>query len=245
MGEAPGAQMPEPPWRSPPRRHGVPRPQLSRDAVVAAALEVVEKDGADALTMRSVAKEIGVSASSLYGYVANKEELVQLLLDQLFQEVELPPEGGPWQQTLKEFCRSMLRVFRRHRGMAALTLGRVALPASMLDGLERSFAEFRAAGLPDEVTVYIGDLLGLYCAAIAYEMDMAPPGEPQEFAAQFAGWLRSLPRDRFPNVTELAGKMVAGNAEDRFEWGLDVIVRGLASYVDAPPTADARWPVAD
>ena len=132
-----------------------------------------------------------------------------------------------------------------HPGVAALTLGRVALPASTLEALERSFAEFRAAGMPDEVSVFVGDLIGLYVAGTAYEMDMTPPGEADEFAAQFSGWLRSLPRDRFPNVTELAGKMVAGNAEDRFEWGLDVIVRGLASYVDTPPTADARWPVAD
>ena len=237
--------MPEPPWRSAPRRRSVPRPQLSRDVVVSAALEVVGKDGGGALTMRRVADQIGASASSLYGYVANKEELVQLVLDRIFEEIEMPPAGGRWQDTLKEFSRSVLRVFRSHPGVAALTLGRVALPASTLEALERSFAEFRAAGMPDEVSVFVGDLIGLYVAGTAYEMDMTPPGEADEFAAQFSGWLRSLPRDRFPNVTELAGKMVAGNAEDRFEWGLDVIVRGLASYVDTPPTADARWPVAD
>lgn len=235
--------MPEPPWRSAPRRRSVPRPQLSRDVVVAAALEVVGKDGGDALTMRRVADQIGVSASSLYGYVAGKEELVQLVLDRLFGEVEMPPEGGSWQDTLKEFARSMLRLFRSHPGVATLTLGRVALPASALEAVERSLREFRAAGLPDEVAVFVGDLMGLYVGGFAYEMDLTPPGAAGEFAEQFAGWLRSLPRDRFPNVTELAGKMVAGSAEDRFEWGLDVIVRGLASYLDSPPTPDARWPV--
>ena len=237
--------MPEPPWRSAPRRRSMPRPQLSRDVVVTAALKVVEKEGGDALTMRRVADEIGVSASSLYGYVANKEELVQLVLDRLFGEVEMPPEGGAWQDTLKEFARSMLRVFRSNPGVAGLTLGRVALPSSMLDAVERSFREFRAAGMPDEVAVYVGDLMGLYVGGFAYEMDMTPPGAAEQFAEQFAGWLRSLPRDRFPNVTELAGKMVAGSADDRFEWGLDVIVRGLASYLDSPPTPDARWPVSD
>lgn len=243
MDKVPDARMPEPPWRSAPRRSGAPRPQLSRDAVVAAALEVLAKEGGEALTMRRVAGELGVSASSLYGYVANKEELIQLLLDQLFQEIEIPPEGLPWQESLKEFCRSMLRVYRSHPGMAVLTLGRVAMPASMIEALERSLAEFRAAGIPDVVAVFVGDLLGLYGAGIAYEMDMAPPGSQEQFAAQFAGWLRSLPRDRFPNITELAGMMTAGSAEDRFEWGLDVIVRGLASFISSPPTADARWPV--
>src|ERR1700746_1848918 len=65
---------PQPPWRSAPRRRSVPRPQLSREVVVEAALQVLEKDGGEALTMRRVADQIGVSASSLYGYVANKGE---------------------------------------------------------------------------------------------------------------------------------------------------------------------------
>ena len=83
-GSAAGV-APEPPWRSAPRRRSVPRPQLSREVVVEAALRVLESDGGDALTMRRVAEEIGVSASSLYGYVANKEELVQLVLDRIEQ----------------------------------------------------------------------------------------------------------------------------------------------------------------
>jgi TetR/AcrR family transcriptional regulator, tetracycline repressor protein len=159
--------------------------------------------------------------------------------------VTLPASGGRWQDELKEFGRSLLAVFRRHRGVAALTLGRVVVGSSMLEAMERSLAELRAAGMPDVVAVYVGDLFGLYVAAIAYEMDMTPADASGDFAAQVGGWLSSLPRDRFPNVTELAGTMVAGNADDRFEWGMDVIIRGLASYLDSPPTADARWPVAD
>ena len=73
----------------------MPRPQLSREVVVEAALQVLETDGGDALTMRRVADEIGVSASSLYGYVANKEELVQLVLDRIFEELVPPPEAAP------------------------------------------------------------------------------------------------------------------------------------------------------
>ena len=243
MDDSAEPRIPEPPWRSRPRHRNAPRPQLSRDGIVTAALEVLGKDGGDALTMRRVADQIGVSASSLYGYVASKEELVQLVLDRLFGDVEMPPEGGRWQDTIKEFCRSILRVYRGHPGVAALTLGRVAVPASALEGVERSLREFRAAGMPDEVAVFVGDLMGLYVGGFAYEMDLTPPGAAEKFAEQFAGWLRSLPRDRFPNVTELAGKMVAGSADDRFEWGLDVIVRGLASYLDSPPSPDARWPV--
>jgi AcrR family transcriptional regulator len=233
---------PQPPWRSAPRRRSVPRPQLSRDVVVNAALKVVEAEGGDALTMRRVAEQIGVSASSLYGYVANKEELVQLVLERIIEEIPFPPTGGGWQDMLRQFAREMLGVFRRHPGVAGLTLGRVPFGPSMLAGAERILAELRSAGIPDQVAAFAGDLGSLYVGAFAYEQEVTPVAEPGDFAAQAAAWLSSLPRDQFPNTVALAGKLVAGSADDRFEWGLDVILRGLASYLTSPPTAEARWP---
>ncbi len=106
---------------------------------------------------------------------------------------------------------------------------------------ERILAELRAAGIPDQVAAYVGDLGGVYVGGIAYELDMAPPGDQAaEMAARLAAWMKSLPRDRYPNTVALADKLVAGTAEDRFEWGLDLIVRGLASYLDKPPGAHQR-----
>jgi TetR/AcrR family transcriptional regulator, tetracycline repressor protein len=241
MADTEDAAAPDPPWRSAPRRRGVPRPQLSRDVVVQAALRVLEKEGGEALTMRGVADQIGVSASSLYGYVANKEELVQLVLDRLFEEVEVPATDS-WQDTLKELGRAMLAMYRRHPGVAALTLGRVAVTPSMLPLAERVVSELRAAGLPDQVAAFVGDLAGLYVGAIAYELDVTPlAGHESEFLDQFTAWLKSLPADRFPNTIALADTAVAGSAEDRFEWGMDVIVRGLATYLVDPPHPAAGW----
>ena len=244
MPEMPSGPAPEPPWRSTPRRHGTPRPQLSREVVVDAALQVLDAEGGEALTMRRVADQIGVSASSLYGYVDNKEELVQLVLDRIFQEVEVPPTGGNWQETLKELGRAMLAMYRRHRGVAALTLGRVAVTPSMLAIGERLLAELKSAGMPDQVAAFVGDLGGLYVGAIAYEQDVTPLAGPgaADFIAQFTAWMRSLPADRFPNTLAMADTLVAGSADDRFEWGLDVIIRGLASYLKDPPDPAAGWP---
>jgi TetR/AcrR family transcriptional regulator, tetracycline repressor protein len=241
--QAEPGRPPEPPWRSAPRRgRSVPRPQLSRDLIVAAALKVVETDGGDALTMRRVADEIGVSASALYGYVANKEELIQLVLEQIIDEIPVPPEGIDWQDFVKAFAREMYGIFKRRPGVAMLTMGRVPFGPSMLAGAERMLAELRAAGLPDQVAAFVGDLGSLYVGAIAYEQEVSPVTDPAAFAAQAAGWLKSLPRDQFPNTVKLADLMVAGTADDRFEWGLDVLVRGLASYLTSPPTAAAHWP---
>ncbi len=242
MSERPNEPAPDPPWRSVPRRRAGPRPQLSRDVVVAAALQVLEAAGGEALTMRRVADQIGVSASSLYGYVANKEELVQLVLDQIFQDVVVPATGS-WRDTLKEFARALLGMYRSHPGVAALTLGRVAVTPSMLAMGERILAELRSAGLPDQVAAFAGDLGGLYVGAIAYEQDVAPQtGQDEDFLAQFTAWMRSLPADRFPHTLAMAETLTAGTPADRFEWGLDVIVRGLATYLKEPPDPRDGWP---
>jgi TetR/AcrR family transcriptional regulator, tetracycline repressor protein len=238
-----GGSPPEPPWQYAPRRSGAAKPQLSRGIVVAAALRVLDAEGGYALTMRRVADQIGVSASSLYGYVANKEELVQLMLERIFEEVDVPPTGGNWQETVKEFARAMLAAYRRHRGVAALTLGRVAVTPGLLAAGERILAEVRSAGMPDQVAAFVRDLGGLYAGAIASELDVAPLARPgQESLAQFTAWMTSLPADRFPNTRELADLLAAGSIEDRFEWGLDVLVRGLASYLTEPLDPRAGWP---
>ncbi len=245
------ASMPEPPWRSAPRRRSVPRPHLSRVVVVDAALQVVEAGGGQALTMRRVADQIGVSASSLYGYVANKDELVQLVLERIIEEIDVPAGRGGWQETLKDLGREMLGVFRRHPGVAELSLGRVPWGPSMLALGEVILAELRAAGIPDQVAAYVGDLAALYVGAFAYEQDvMAAPGSGDDPAhgtgedprVQLAAWLRSLPTEHFPNTVALAADLVAGSADDRFEWGMDIIVRGVASYLEVPPDPGARWP---
>jgi AcrR family transcriptional regulator len=192
--------------------------------------------------MRRLAEQIGVSASALYGYVANKEELVQLVLEEIIAEIPVPPPGGDWQDLVKAFGREMLGIFRRHPGVAALTMGRVPFGPSMLAGSEVMLGRLRAAGLPDQVAAFVGDLGGLYVGAVALEQEITPITEPADFARQAAEWLKSLPKDQFPNIVELADKLVAGDADARFEWGMDVIVRGLATYLASPPSPEAGWP---
>jgi AcrR family transcriptional regulator len=210
--------------------------------VVAAALKVVESAGGDALTMRRVADEIGVSASALYGYIANKEELVQLVLEQIMAEMPLPDLEGGWQEMVRSWARGARDVFRRHPGVAGLTLGRVPFGPNMLHGTELMLGVLRSAGIPDQVAAYAGDLGSLYVGAIAYEEEVTPLNAADDFAGQIVGWLRSLPADQFPNTVAIADKLVAGDADQRFEWGLDVLIRGLESFLTTPPGPEGHWP---
>src|SRR5919204_4918516 len=117
--------IPEPPWRAAPRQRPARAP-LTREAVVDAALRVLDRDGAEGLSMRRVAEELGSGPASLYWHVASKDKLINLLVDRVVGEIELPPpDPARWQEQFMEGMRQARRVFQRHPGVAGLTLGRI------------------------------------------------------------------------------------------------------------------------
>ena len=229
--------VPDPPWQAAPRARPARAP-LSQDAIVHAALRVLDRDGSAGLSMRRVADELGTGPASLYWHVANKDALVNLIIDRVAGEVPLPePDPDHWQEQLREWLLGVRRVFERHPGVAALTLGRVPTGPNVLRWAEWTLALLRGAGIPDRIAAFAGDLLGLYLGATGYEAAMPPmtsaTGEPlsvEESVATIRGYFASLPADQFPNVVATVDDLVEGGPEERFELGLDVILRGLASY---------------
>jgi AcrR family transcriptional regulator len=229
--------VPDPPWQAPSR----PRPArapLSRDAIVHAALRVMDREGSAGLSMRRVAEELGTGPASLYWHVANKDALINLIIDQVASEVPLPePDPDRWQEQLKDWMLGVRQVFGRHPGVAALTLGRVPTGPNVVRWAEWILALLRGAGIPDRIAAFAGDLIGLYLGATGYEAAMppmtSPTGEPlslEERVAMIRGYFASLPADQFPNVVATVDDLVGGGPDERFELGLDVILRGLASY---------------
>jgi AcrR family transcriptional regulator len=227
--------VPEPPWRKPARR-SPPRQPLSREAIVEAALRVLDAEGVDALTMRRVASELGTGAGALYWHVASKEELLVLLIDQVAGELELPePDPARWQEQLKEAGRGMRALMKRHRDVARISLGRIPLGPNTIRVAEWQLGLMRAAGVPDRTAALTGDLFALYVGAFAYEESLglqSPDGKqrsPHEIVAMIGEYFASLPADRFPNIAALSDELVAGDPDERFEFGMDVLIRGLAA----------------
>jgi hypothetical protein len=121
--------------------------------------------------------------------------------------------------------------------VAALTLGRIPTGINVVRWAEWTLVLLRGAGIPDRVAAYAGDLLGLYLGATGYEATLPPmtsaSGEAlslEETAAMMRGYFASLPADQFPNVVATVDELFSGGPEERFELGLDVILRGMASY---------------
>jgi AcrR family transcriptional regulator len=229
--------VPDPPWRT--ARRGEPRVPISRDAIVNAAVRVLDRVGLDALSMRRVAEEMGTGAGSLYWHVRNKEELLQLLSERLSMEVKLPPpDPSRWQEQIKQVCREMRDGFHRHRDAARLSMGRVPAGPMLASYAEWMFELLTPLGIPDHVIAYLGDIGTLFVGAYAFEESLgvaSPTGAemaPGEMEAMFRDYLLSLPSDRFPHVHRAADQLFGGDADDRFEFGIDLVVRGLSTFVD-------------
>jgi AcrR family transcriptional regulator len=243
-----GAGLPEPPWRRP-ARVTARRTPLSRDALVDAALRVLDRDGLEGLSMRRLGEELGTGAASLYWHVANKDELLELILDRVIGEIELPPpDPARWEEQLKDLYRRAREVLRRHGDVARISLGRIPVGPNSLEIMEWDFALLRGAGIPDTVAAHASDILALYLGAYAFEetLGLASPGgselPPEQAVAMIGDYFASLPADRFPNVVALArnGALMSGDLDERFEFGLDLLVRGLAAHAPKAPKGPKR-----
>jgi AcrR family transcriptional regulator len=207
---------------------------------------VVDREGLDATSMRRVAEELGAAPSALYWHVRNKDELLQLVLDRVVGEIELPPrDPESWQEQLKALAREMRRVLASHRDIARVTIGSIPAGPNALLIAEWMNALLREAGLPDRTVALFGDLAGLYVGAYAYEESLglaSPTGEelpPEQVLAMLQEYWASLPKERFPHTLALLDRLFEGDRDERFEFGLDVLVRGLASLAAEPEASGA------
>lgn len=212
-----------------PRQRG-----LTRDAIVDAALDIVDREGLDALTMRTVAHALGTGPASLYAHVANKEQLVELLVERVIGEVKVGdrPSAERWTEQIKQTARDVRRTFASHGDLARASFGRIPTGENALQGAEWMVAVLRAGGIRDSVAGLAVDMLAAYVMAIAYEDGLGvasgiSEAEIVDFIAELRTYYENLPADRFPNLVALAEELTAGDGDTRFEFGLEVLIRGL------------------
>lgn len=227
---------PVPPWQQRAARGRAASQPLSLDAIVRTALDLLNGEGLGAVSMRRLAQQFGTGAASLYAHVRNKDELHALMLDLVLGEVFLPePDPGRWQEQVKELVRDQLRVFGAHPGIAQVLMRTSARAGpNALAVTEAMLALLRSAGLPDRTVAFAVDLLALYPTAVAVERSTGSglaDDEKGERAPRVRQYFASLPADRFPNLVAMRGALPAGDEDERFEFGLDLIVQGLAARI--------------
>jgi TetR/AcrR family tetracycline transcriptional repressor len=226
--------IPVAPWLRPPREPRE-RVQLSRDVIVDGALRLLDRDGASGFSMRKLAEELGVGAGALYWHVANKEQLLQLVFDRVIGELPTPePDPERWREQIKQAAHDEREMMRRHPGIAQLSFGRVPFGPNAVHYMEWHLSVLLSGGISNRVATLAGDLLYLYIGAFSYEecMGMAVPSDDanvHDFIAELREYFASLPADRFPNLSALAGELTTGGPDVRFDFGLDVLLDGLVA----------------
>jgi AcrR family transcriptional regulator len=236
------AEVPTPPWRKV-RRQAPPRRPVTQDLIVDAALELLDREGLDGVSMRQVAQHLDTGPATLYAHVSNKEELLELMLDRVAGEIETPePDPERWQEQVKEIARSMFRVLSAHADIARVSLATVPTGPNALRVAERLLTILLAGGVPARTAAWGIDRLFLYISADAYEGSLhhakqRASGKDLEqyiadFLGQVRGYLANLPPEHFPNTVKHVDDLVSAEGDERFEFGLDLFVQGLAARVD-------------
>lgn len=215
-----------------------PRParrSLHRDLIVDTALELLGKGDLESVSMRRVAQALGTGAASLYAHVANKDELYELMLDRLLGTIPIPePDPDRWQEQLREVARAQLAVLTSYPGIARVGMETTVPtgPATLRHG-EGVLALLRAGGLPDRTAALAFDALALWCSAFAVEVSALESGEVdaaevERRSAQIGEYMAAR-ADEFPNLLTLGPTLSSTPAQERFEFGLDVFLAGLAA----------------
>jgi AcrR family transcriptional regulator len=213
-----------------------PRERLSADRIVEVALTQMREKGYDAVSMRSIARELGTGAASLYAHVANRNELDALVLERVASRLEVPdPDPEHWQEQLGQVMVAMLALFDEHPGVARASLGMVPLSPRILRTSDRLLALLRAGEVPDQLAAWFLDLMALYVSSVAVERDVwrrreSVPEERDRHHEVVHQYFRDLPEDEFTVLASMASAMATGDPEERFEFGVDVMIAGVAAH---------------
>jgi AcrR family transcriptional regulator len=209
----------------------VKRAPLNREKVLHAGLELADAGGVEELSMRKLAKALGVEAMSLYNHVASKDDLIDGLIDLVFDEIEFPAPGVQWRTALRRRALTTREALRRHPWANGLMEGR-ARPGPSSQALHEAVLRcLREAGFSVAATARAYSLQDSFIYGFALQERSLPAFDSAEISAQVAERvLGIMDTAALPYTAEMVGTHVAAggyNLTAEFEFGLDLILDGL------------------
>ena len=205
------------------------RVPLTRERLLRAAIAMADDGGIESLTMRRLGQELGVEAMSLYNHVANKDEIVDGIVDLVFGEIDIPSGGGGWKTAMRRRAISLRDVLLRHRWAIGLMESRRNAGPSNLGHHDAVISTLRAAGFDINLVAHAYSVLDGYIYGFALTK-MTLPFDTSEEAAQVAEtMLRPFPVNAYPNLGAMIEHAMKPGYDygDEFEYGLDLILDGL------------------
>jgi AcrR family transcriptional regulator len=212
---------------------------LSRERVLRAAVALADAEGIEALSMRRLAKELGVEAMSLYNHVANKDEILSGIVDIVASEVEVPG-GADWKASIRQSAISAHDAFLRHRWAVPLMMRTTTVIPTRMRWMEALLRTLREADFSANLTHHAYHALDSHITGFTLWQVNFPFDTREELLELADDFLRKIPADEYPYFIEHAHQHLVEPDPDEpneFEFGLDLILDGLERLRDAAPTA--------
>ena len=211
------------------KRRLATRKQLSSARVPQAAVALADEAGLDAFSMRGLAQELGVVPMALYKHVANKEELLDGMVDIVFSEIELPSGDLDWRSAMRRRAISTREALKRHSWAIGMMESRHPGPANLRNH-NAVMGCLRKAGFPFEMAIHAYSVQDAYIYGFALQekdLGFETPHSAGEAAQRRAETIGAL--DSYPNLVEIATKLPESGYDNavEFAWGLDLILDGL------------------
>ncbi|HEU5224107.1 MAG TPA: TetR/AcrR family transcriptional regulator [Candidatus Lumbricidophila sp.] len=203
---------------------------LNKQRVVIEAVRIADREGVDGLSMRRLASALGAGAMSIYHYVANKDQLLDAMIDIVFAEIELPPADIDWQSAMRREAVSAQQVLARHPWAIGLMESRTTPGPANLRHREAVTACLRRAGFSVLMATHANWMLNSYVYGYALQAASLPFGTADELADMTEDvYLPQLPPDEFPYLNESAAALLADGYDptEEFAFGLDLVLAAL------------------
>lgn len=207
-----------------------PRERLTRDRVLLAAISHADAGGLESLTMRTLAEMLDVAPMALYRHVANKDDLIDAMVDWVFVEIGVPAAGGDWRTSMRRRAIAVREALARHPWAVGLLESRRTPGPANLRHHDAVIGRLRAAGLDLASTARAYSLLDSYIYGFALTKANLPFGTSHRVGDVAEAMLERLPASQYPNLVEFLQEHAAKpgyDYEDEFERGLDVVLDAL------------------
>ena len=201
------------------------RPSMPLERILAAALELVDEQGADALSMRSLAQRLGSGTATLYRHFAGRSELVALMVDRMIGETDLPAVASmPWQQACISLAQNMFDALSRHGNVASLLIGHVPMGPHALARRELVLSVLLDNGFAPAVAAHAYATLSRYVLGFAIQASGSAVAGAQD--AELSAKFQALDPARYP-ATVAAADALPVPLQEEFEFGLRLVVAGM------------------
>jgi AcrR family transcriptional regulator len=206
----------------------VPQIPLSRKRILLAAIHLADKGGIESLSMRKIAQDLGVQAMSLYNHVANKDDLLDGIVDIVIGEIEVPDLSVDWKTAMRRRAHSAHQVLLRHPWATMPIVSRINVGPAMLRYIDATLGCLCEAGFSFEMVDRAWNAIDSHIYGFTLQ-ELNFPIETTEYVKAAQDYLPQIPADKYPYMNRLTHHLIDGHYDGiaDFNFGLELILDGL------------------